>query len=65
MDQGQRVQVRDHTGARHELPVYDARKALSEAVALRELGTPKKPTKEITTVPSVDWNGMTRGRERG
>ncbi|MBI2621583.1 MAG: hypothetical protein HYW63_02950 [Candidatus Levybacteria bacterium] len=52
--------VRDHTGARHVFPVYDAGKAYRDALADRE-------TKEAprTDVPWTDWNGTMRGKERG
>ena len=41
--------VRDHTGARHVVPVYDSEKAYQEAKALRP------------EVPWVDWNSTIRG----
>lgn len=65
MDQTQKIQVKDHTGARHELPIYDAGKALSEAIVSRETRPIQQPAREIKDAPWTDWNGMMRGRERG
>ena len=56
----------DHTGRKHTFPIYDANRALEEAIAGREariqLEDATKPERECLW---TDWNGSMRGRERG